>query len=51
MPIIGNFPGGSGGSGGGGLVLASVTGIKALSAAGKVPPAQCHNFLWSEQEP
>ena len=36
MPIIGNFPGGSGGSGGGGLVLASVTGIKALSAAGKV---------------
>jgi len=36
MPIIGNFPSGSGGSGGGGLALAAVTDIKALTAAGKV---------------
>ena len=36
MPIIGNFPSGSGGSGGGGLALAAVTDIKVLTAAGKV---------------
>ena len=36
MPIIGNFPSGSGGSGGGGLALAAVSGIQTLTAAGKV---------------
>ena len=35
MPIIANFPGGSG-SGGGGLVLAAVTGLSTLAASGKV---------------
>ena len=35
MPIIGNFPSGSGGSGGG-LALAAVSGIQTLTAAGKV---------------
>ena len=33
MPIIGNFPSGSGGSGGG-LALAAVSGIQTLTAAG-----------------
>ncbi|MCM1221481.1 MAG: hypothetical protein NC548_44080, partial [Lachnospiraceae bacterium] len=36
MPIIGNFPSGSGSGSGGGLTLAAVTGIKTLTAAGKV---------------
>ena len=35
MPIISNFPGGSG-SGGGGLALAAVSDIKVLTASGKV---------------
>lgn len=35
MPIISNFPGGSG-SGGGGLTLGAVTGITTLAASGKV---------------
>ena len=35
MPIIGNFPSGSGGSGGG-LALAAVSDIQTLTAAGKV---------------
>lgn len=35
MPIISNFPGGSGG-GGGGLALAAVSDIKVLTASGKV---------------
>ena len=35
MPIIGNFPSG-GGAGGGGLALASVTGIATKTAAGRV---------------
>ena len=35
MPIIGNFPSG-GGAGGGGLALASVTGITTKTAAGRV---------------
>ena len=35
MPIISNFPGGSGG-GGGGLALAAISDIKVLTASGKV---------------
>ena len=35
MPILSTFPGGSG-TGGGGLTLAAVTGIKTLTASGKV---------------
>jgi len=36
MPIISNFPSGSGGSGGGGLALGACTSISTLSASGKV---------------
>lgn len=36
MPIISNFPGGSGNGGGGGLALASVSNIKTITASGKV---------------
>lgn len=36
MPIISNFPGGSGSGGGGGLALGAVSNIKTLTASGKV---------------
>jgi len=36
MPILSNFPGGSGSGGGGGLSLSPVTNIQTLAASGKV---------------